>query len=234
MPLDKPVRLVLSSEDVIHSLFIPAFRVKRDAVPGRYSKVWFTATRPGEYDLFCAEYCGTSHSDMRALVVVQSPAEYDTWLADASDFLSRMAPADAGKLLAQRRGCNQCHSTDGTAGTGPSFKDLFGEQVKLADGSSVTADENYIRESILDPTKKVVSGLPARDADFPGQTQGRRDPGHHRVLKDAESYRRARSNEHRSTRRHSRGPAWRPRTTTSHTSAGSCPGSSRWTTSGSA
>lgn len=169
VPLDQPVQLVLSSEDVIHSLFIPAFRVKRDAVPGRYAKVWFTATQPGEFDLFCAEYCGTSHSDMHALVFVHPQAEYDKWLAEASDFLSKMPPAEAGKLLMQRRGCNQCHSIDGTAGTGPSFKGLFGEQIKLADGSQVAADENYIRESILEPSNKVVSGYQPVMPTFQGK-----------------------------------------------------------------
>lgn len=169
VPLGKPVTLVISSADVIHSLFIPAFRVKRDAVPGRYGKVWFTATVPGQFDLFCAEYCGTQHSDMHATVFVHEPAEFEKWLADASDFLSKMPPAEAGQMLAQRRGCLQCHSADGSASTGPTFKALYGHTVKLADGSSVTVDENYIRESILDPTKKVVAGFQPVMPTFQGK-----------------------------------------------------------------
>jgi cytochrome c oxidase subunit 2 len=158
VPVDRPVRLVMTSADVIHSLYVPAFRIKQDVVPGRYSKAWFEATAPGEYQLFCAEYCGTSHSGMIALVVVHPPGEFETWLEQASNFLATMTPVDAGHKLYQVRGCQQCHSVDGTAKVGPSLLGVFGHVQPLADGSSVTVDENYIRESMLEPMAKVVAG----------------------------------------------------------------------------
>jgi cytochrome c oxidase subunit 2 len=158
VPVDRPVRLVMTSADVIHSLYVPAFRVKRDVVPGRYAKAWFEATEPGEYELFCAEYCGTSHSDMIAKVVVHPPGEFESWLEQASNFLETMTPVDAGQKLFQVRGCQQCHSVDGTRKTGPSLLGVYGRTEALADGGSVTADENYIRESILEPMAKVVAG----------------------------------------------------------------------------
>jgi cytochrome c oxidase subunit II len=159
VPVDRPIRLVMSSADVIHSLYVPAFRIKRDVVPGRYSKEWFQATTPGEYDVFCAEYCGTGHSDMLAHVIVHPPGEFEQWLEKASNFLDTMTPVEAGRKLYQVRGCQQCHSVDGTAKIGPSFKGIFGEPQALSNGSKVTVDENYIRESILEPQAKVVAGF---------------------------------------------------------------------------
>jgi cytochrome c oxidase subunit 2 len=156
--VDTAVRLVLSSEDVIHSFFVPSFRVKMDAVPGRYTKSWFRATRPGEYDVFCAEYCGTSHSDMRTAVVVHPPGEFEKWLEGASNLLATLPPAEAGARLYTTRGCAQCHSVDGRSGTGPTLQGLFGHPVPLQGGGSVTADENYLRESLLAPESKVVAG----------------------------------------------------------------------------
>jgi cytochrome c oxidase subunit 2 len=158
VPVNRPIRLVMTSADVIHSLYVPAFRIKNDVVPGRYTKVWFEATEPGEYELFCAEYCGTSHSDMLALVIVHPPGEFETWLEKASNFLETMTPVEAGQKLYQVRGCQQCHSVDGSAKTGPSFLGLFGRSGQMADGTTVVADENYIRESILEPANKVVAG----------------------------------------------------------------------------
>jgi cytochrome c oxidase subunit 2 len=158
VPVDRPIQLVMSSADVIHSLYVPAFRIKMDVVPGRYSKAWFEATQPGEYDLFCTEYCGTSHSDMLAHVIVHPVGEFETWLETASDFLATMSPVDAGRKLFQSRGCQQCHSMDGSAKTGPTLLGIFGRQEEMADGSTVIADENYIRESILEPNARVVAG----------------------------------------------------------------------------
>jgi cytochrome c oxidase subunit 2 len=158
VPVDRPIRLVMTSADVIHSLYVPAFRIKADLVPGRYAKAWFEATEPGEYDLFCAEYCGTSHSDMLAQVVVHPVGEFEIWLDRASDFLETMSPAEAGRKLYQVRGCQQCHSVDGTGKTGPTLLGVFGHSQLLSDGSSVVADENYIRESILEPAARVVAG----------------------------------------------------------------------------
>ncbi len=158
VPVDRPVRLVMTSADVIHSLYVPAFRIKMDVVPGRYSKAWFEATEPGEYQLFCAEYCGTSHSDMLAMVVVHPAGEFETWLEKASNFLETMTPVEAGQKLFSVRGCMQCHSVDGTAKTGPTMSGVFGRTEALADGGSVVVDENYIRESILEPMARVVAG----------------------------------------------------------------------------
>jgi cytochrome c oxidase subunit 2 len=159
VPVNRPIQLVMSSADVIHSLYVPAFRIKMDVVPGRYSKAWFEATVPGEYDLFCTEYCGTSHSDMLAHVVVHPPGEFEKWLDQASNFLETMSPVDAGRKLFQVRGCQQCHSMDGSAKTGPTLLGVFGREEQMADGSTVIADENYIRESILEPNARVVAGF---------------------------------------------------------------------------
>ncbi len=158
VPVDEPVKLIMSSEDVIHSLFIPAFRVKMDCVPGRYTYAWFRGTKEGTYNLLCTEYCGDSHFDMLANVVVHKSGEFEAWLENAANFYKNLPPAEAGQILFTRR-CNQCHSSDGTVKTGPSFKGVFGAEHKMRDGSMVKVDENYIRESILDPQAKVVAGF---------------------------------------------------------------------------
>ncbi len=158
VPVDEPVRLVMRSDDVIHGFYVPDFRVQMDVVPGRYTTLWFRAKQPGEHDLYCAQYCGTNHSDMFTKVVVHPPGEFEKWLAEAGNLFKNMPPAEAGKQLYTRRNCQQCHSLDGTAGTGPSFKGIFGHQTALEGGSSVMVDENYIRESILEPQAKVVQG----------------------------------------------------------------------------
>ncbi|HWP39378.1 MAG TPA: cytochrome c oxidase subunit II [Tepidisphaeraceae bacterium] len=161
VPVNRPVRLVLQSQDVIHSLYIPQFRIKRDAVPGRYNRTWFQATQQGVFDLYCAEYCGQGHSQMLTKVVVHDPQDFDRWLEDAANWERRMTPAEAGKMLFETRGCTQCHSVDGTARTGPTLKDLFGRQEKLADGSTTHVDENYIRESLYEPNARIVQGFAA-------------------------------------------------------------------------
>jgi len=158
VPAGEPVRLTMTSEDVIHGLWIPSMRVKMDVVPGRYTSAWFQADQPGTYPLLCTEYCGDDHSNMLASVVVLPRADYDAWLKDAADYLKKLPPAEAGKMLYRRRGCSQCHSIDGKAGTGPSFKGIYGKSQRMTDGGSVTADDNYIRESILDPQAKIVAG----------------------------------------------------------------------------
>jgi cytochrome c oxidase subunit 2 len=163
VPPDEAVRLVLTSQDVIHSLYMPEFRIKRDAVPGRYEKEWFQAKEPGEYQIFCAEYCGTSHSGMLAKVIVhRSRPEFDAWLQDAGNFLDKLPPEklwEGGQKLYNQRGCKQCHSIDGTAGIGPSFKGIWGHAQALRGGAQVTVDENYVRESIVNPQAKVVAGF---------------------------------------------------------------------------
>lgn len=162
VPVNEPVVLVMSSEDVLHSFFIPAFRCKQDVVPGRYTKQWFTATMPGEYTAFCAEYCGTKHSNMMAPVTVHEPGQFEVWLANAVRFDESMPLEERGKVMVKRLGCGQCHSVDGTALTGPSWvrdgKSIFGITEKLKDGSTVEVDENYIMESIKNPGAKIVAG----------------------------------------------------------------------------
>ncbi len=158
VPVDEPVRLTMTSQDVIHSLFIPAFRVKMDLVPGRYTQTWFRAMKPGEYDLYCAEYCGTKHSDMLSSVVVHPPGEFETWLDKASNFLETMSPVDAGRALYDRRGCAQCHSLDGSARVGPSFKGIYGQTHSFTNAPDTPVDDNYLRESILEPGKKIREG----------------------------------------------------------------------------
>lgn len=160
VPVNQPVRLLLRSEDVIHSLFIPAFRIKRDVVPGRYTTAWFEATQPGDYQIFCAEYCGQQHSDMLASCIVHEPGMFEKWLADASNFLAKMPPHEAGKMLFNSRGCKQCHAVvEGEGGKGPTLYLIFGHEVEMEDGTRITVDENYLRQSIEDPQAQVVAGF---------------------------------------------------------------------------
>jgi len=140
---------------VIHSFFVPAFRLKQDVLPGRYTTLWFRATKPGTYHLFCAEYCGTQHSGMIGQVVVMEPAQYEAWLGGGA---ASGTMASTGQSVFEQLGCSTCHRFD-TQGRGPDLTALFGKKVQLEDGSSVIADEAYIRESILVPTAKVVSGF---------------------------------------------------------------------------
>ena len=169
IPVDQPIKLTMSSDDVIHSVFIPAFRVKRDVIPGRYTTLAFEATQTGTFDLFCAEYCGTKHSDMYSDVVVHPSGEFEAWLEKASNFLETMSPADAGKALYKRRGCAQCHSVDGSQMVGPSFYKLFGQQAVLDTGEAISVDGNYIRESILEPQAKARTGYRKVMPTYQGQ-----------------------------------------------------------------
>ncbi len=154
VPVGRPVKLRMTSEDVIHDFFIPAFRVKKDVLPGRYTTLWFEATQPGDYHLFCAQYCGTQHAGMTGHVIVMKPEDYANWLSGGATGVSM---GEAGEKLFQRLGCSTCHRADGT-GRGPSLVGLFGKPVQLQGGKTVTADENYIRESILNPRAKIVAG----------------------------------------------------------------------------
>lgn len=236
VPIDRPVKLIMSSDDVIHSLYIPAFRVKMDCVPGKYTTMWFEATRasqddngdgkiegyeednqpltlvadeaegeaekkptdgdlasagePGEgnteaayqgpapsieraddggFDLFCTEYCGTGHSSMMAKVIVHEAGGYSKWLAEAANFLDKMSPAEGGETLYKRRGCAQCHSIDGSARIGPSFKGHFGKEEAFVGGETHEIDENYIRESILNPMAKIRAGYKPVMPSYQGQ-----------------------------------------------------------------
>jgi cytochrome c oxidase subunit 2 len=154
VPVGRPVRITLTSEDVIHGFFVPAFRIKQDAVPGRYTQTWFEATKPGTYDLFCSAYCGSLHSRMIGKVVVMPPDEFQTWLAGGP---AGVPAATAGESVFQAQGCPSCHQPDGR-GRGPALVGVFGRDVKLSDGRSVRADETYLRESIVDPRAKLVAG----------------------------------------------------------------------------
>jgi cytochrome c oxidase subunit II len=155
VPAFKDIRLTMISQDVIHSFFVPAFRIKQDVLPGRYTTIWFRATRPGRYHLFCAEYCGTQHSGMIGQVVVMEPAEYEAWLQGGR---GEGSLASTGQKVFQQLGCANCHRFD-TQGRGPNLQGVYGRSVLLDDGSSVVADDNYVRESILNPGAKVVAGF---------------------------------------------------------------------------
>ena len=154
VPVRQAVKLMMTSEDVIHDFFLPAFRLKQDVLPGRYTSLWFEATKSGVYPLYCAEYCGTQHSGMIGRVVVLEPADFEKWLSGGA---TGMSMAELGESLFQRFGCAACHRATGTS-QGPSLAGLFGKSVQLQQGITVTADENYIRESIVDPRAKIVAG----------------------------------------------------------------------------
>lgn len=156
VPVGKPVKLIGSSRDVLHSMFIPAFRVKKDVVPNRYTAIWFEATKAGTYDFFCTEYCGKDHSRMITKVIVKEQADYDAWMEEERKRSS--GPVD-GKTVFAKGGCAACHSLEGVKGTGPALNGIFGKDEAMADGTSVKVDENYIRESIVNPTAKVVNGF---------------------------------------------------------------------------
>jgi cytochrome c oxidase subunit 2 len=164
VPVGQPVRLIIGSEDVLHSFYVPAFRVKMDAVPGRTTTMWFEATRAGTYQLFCAEYCGMSHSRMIGRVIAMDPGEFQTWLAGGK---VTGTLADMGQKVFTDLGCVTCHM-DAGSGRGPTLKGVFGSQVKLASGETVLADEAYIRESILIPAAKMVAGYPPLMPTFQG------------------------------------------------------------------
>lgn len=154
VPVGRDVRLIMTSQDVIHSFYVPAFRMKQDVLPGRYTVAWFHATKVGTYHLFCAEYCGTQHSGMIGEIVVMDPAQYEAWMSGGNT-----GPLSAtGEKLFAELGCATCHRTD-TQGRGPNLQGIFGKPVQLQDGRIVTADENYIRESIVDPGAKIVNGF---------------------------------------------------------------------------
>jgi cytochrome c oxidase subunit 2 len=155
VPVGRPVKLVMTSEDVIHSFFVPAFRIKQDTVPGRYTTAWFEATTPGTYHLFCAEYCGTLHSGMIGRVVVMEPAAFQEWLSGA-DAQARPV-AEAGAALFERQGCVSCH-VKGNEGRGPWLAGVAGGPVTLEGGRTLVADDAYLRESIMNPRAHVVRG----------------------------------------------------------------------------
>src|SRR5467141_2955016 len=166
VPVGRNVRLVLASEDVIHDFFVPAFRVKMDVVPGHYNTMWFRPTKAGRYHFFCQQYCGTNHALMGGWVTVMEPMEYAAWLSGSSDATAN--PVVAGEKLFAEKACTTCHLSNGT-GRAPSLNGVYGAQVLLADCSTVTADDAYIRESILQPQAKIVAAYQPLMPSFQGQ-----------------------------------------------------------------
>jgi cytochrome c oxidase subunit 2 len=179
VPVGRPVKVTLTSEDVIHSFYVPAFRIKEDAVPGRYNTAWFEATKVGRYHLFCAEYCGTMHSGMIGWIVVMDPADYQAWLSGEGTAQAASGGAaggggsegpslvDAGKALFEQKGCITCHQPGSVLG--PQLAGIVGTTVTLQDDSTVKVDDGYIRESILTPTAKIVKGFAPVMPTFKGQ-----------------------------------------------------------------
>ena len=156
VPVGEPVELVMTSRDVIHSFYVPAFRLKQDVVPGRVTNLWFTASQRGTFDILCAEYCGAGHSRMRAHVLAMPAADYARWIAaHPATELARQ-----GELLSLRYGCTRCHTADGTPHIGPTWRGLYRKAVTLADGTRALADDAYLTESMMDPAVKVVAGYP--------------------------------------------------------------------------
>lgn len=166
VPVDKPVRLILTSRDVIHCLFIPAFRIKEDCVPGLKTHLWFEANTPGSYEIFCTEYCGVGHSHMRSQVVVMPARDFAAWSGGTRE----EGTAEKGRRLLENKGCLGCHSIDGTKKIGPTLKGLFGSRAAVITGGSereITADEQYLRKAILRPGVDVVKGYPPIMPDIP-------------------------------------------------------------------
>jgi cytochrome c oxidase subunit 2 len=188
VPADRPVRLLITSRDVIHSFFVPAFRIKMDALPGRYTEIWFTATKPGRYQILCTEYCGAQHSKMWGEVVVLAPGAFDEWIKEQqrglvtrqdvlADETGQVSPqgslAQWGKQVAVAQGCLRCHNVDTTLpSTGPSWVDLYQQVTKLTDGREIIADEAYLTESMMEPTVKVVAGFQPLMPNYQGKLSG--------------------------------------------------------------
>jgi cytochrome c oxidase subunit 2 len=166
VPVGRKIKLIMTSEDVIHDFFVPAFRTKADVVPGKYTTLWFEATTPGTYHLFCAEYCGMNHSGMIGSIIVMEPREFDNWLSGNT---GSTTPAAAGQQLYQTLGCASCHGANGEGGRGPTLVGIFGKMTPLQNGESVRVDEGYIRESITNPQAKLVVGFGPIMPTFQGQ-----------------------------------------------------------------
>jgi cytochrome c oxidase subunit 2 len=168
VPVGQPVELLMTGRDVIHSFYVPSFRVKQDVIPGRITTVWFTAVEPGTFDILCAEYCGAGHSSMRGRVVAVAPGAYATWVGGhvARDL------ASAGEKLAAERGCLRCHTVDGTPHLGPTWRGLYASRVQLANGETVIANDAYLTESMMDPLVKLHAGFGPIMPSYLGQLSG--------------------------------------------------------------
>jgi len=188
VPAGRNVRLLMTSRDVIHSFYVPEFRVKMDVLPGRYTQIWFNATTPGRYQILCAEYCGAGHSIMRGEVIVLRPQEYEDWLAmerrgllasqqDGAPTALEFVPPlgnliEQGRRIAADQGCLKCHTIDGTRHIGPTWLDLYQRRERLSDGSVVFVDEAYLTESMMDPAEKIVEGYQPVMPSFQGKLAG--------------------------------------------------------------
>jgi cytochrome c oxidase subunit 2 len=159
VPVGRPVKLIMTSRDVIHSFYVPAFRQKKDVLPGRYTVTWFEARQPGRYEILCAEYCGTSHSQMSGEVLALDPPAYERWLEGLQAQSQTVSMAERGRDAAMRHGCFSCHTLDGQKHIGPSWRGLFGREEELQDGRRVLADEAYLTRSMMDPAAEVVAGF---------------------------------------------------------------------------
>ena len=183
VPVGRPIKLLLTSRDVIHSFYVPSFRAKRDVLPGRYTEYWFQVTQPGVYDIFCAEYCGTNHSYMRGQIVAMAPADFDAWYSaekrgrtpqtDASQPLAQLGTGSdlvhQGERVAAEQGCLKCHSVDGSPHIGPTWLGMYHRQEQLTDGTKVLVDEPYMTESMMAPTAKIVEGYQPVMPSFQGR-----------------------------------------------------------------
>ena len=167
VPVGKPVKFVMTSQDVLHGFYLPSFRVMQDILPGRYTYLWVQPMKEGTYDIFCTQYCGTGHSEMRAAMVVMAEKDYQAWLTGEKKAEAKPL-AEQGEELVEKSGCLSCHTTDGKPKIGPTFKGLFGSTSHFTDGTSAVADENYIRNYILQPNVKVIKGFPPIMPTFKG------------------------------------------------------------------
>ena len=177
VPVNRPVKFIMRSDDVLHSLYVPDFRIKQDVLPNRYTTTWFQATEIGESILYCTEYCGTAHSNMLATVNVLSAEDFAEWLETGLQVDEDMPLADLGRQTYTSAGCNACHTLDGTSRIGPSFLNLYMTDRDLADGSVVVADEDYLRRSILEPQAEVTAGYPNNMPSYAGRLSERQIEG---------------------------------------------------------
>lgn len=175
--VNKPYKLIMTADDVIHSFYVPSFRNKMDVLPGRYTTFWFEATEVGEHQVFCTEYCGDGHSDMLAKIVVHTPEDYAKWVQENQVEDTTTPLPELGEKLYTSKACWTCHSNDGTTKVGPTFKGIFGKQETMADGSVVTVDEDYLRESMLQPNARVVQGFQPVMPTYQGQLTEREISG---------------------------------------------------------
>jgi cytochrome c oxidase subunit 2 len=168
IPKDRPVKLIMSSTDTLHSFYVPEFRLKQDVVPGQYTTLWFEANDVRDTAIECAEYCGVGHSNMFGTVKVMEQAKFDQWLENGGAGDTKLPPAERGKQIFETKSCAGCHSTDGSKLVGPSFKGVWGRTETMSDGKQVEVDENYVRESLMHPQAKIVQGYPGSMPSFEG------------------------------------------------------------------